>query len=293
MRRSIVPLALVLATAAVWVLGIAGPATAAQRAPRILCPYTTAHLVSCCPVPPGASGSAPDVVQPLCCQTTPCCVGTPCCATGAIACCAPTTCCPPAGCCMPAPCTSASVTIASSPNPSTAARKVVISGNVLGGSAAGAQVVLWRELAGQSSFLRMGQTTADSGGGYTFTLIGRAVMTDQDWYVTSNGMRSATLRQHVHALVGLSSSARSTTVGRPILLHGRVSPSHAGEVVLIEQRHGGSWHVLARRRLGRHSAWASSRRFANAGTVELRAVLRGDARNVRSVSRTVTVTVTP
>jgi hypothetical protein len=170
---------------------------------------------------------------------------------------------------------------------------VVISGNVLGSSAAGAQVVLWRELAGQSSFLQMARTSTDAAGAYTFTMIGGAVMTDQDWYVTSNGMRSATLQQQVHALVGLSSSARSTTVAQPILLRGRVSPSHAGEVVLIEKRRGGSWQVIARPRLGRQSTWASSRRFAGTGTVKLRAVLRADARNVRSISRTVTVTVKP
>jgi hypothetical protein len=281
MRRSIVPLALVLTATAVWVMGIAGPATAARRAAGIACPGATAHIVPpCCVLPPGVHTSAPDV-QPFCCQTTPCCAGTPCCATGAI------------GCCTPTPCASGSVTIAASPNPSTAGRTVVISGNVLGSSAAGAQVVLWRELAGQSSFFQMARTSTDAAGAYTFTMIGGAVMTDQDWYVTSNGMLSATLRQQVHALVGLSSSARSATVGRPILLHGRVSPSHAGEVVLIEQKHGGSWQVIARPRLGRHSAWAGSRRFANTGTVELRAVLRADARNVRSISRTVTVTVKP
>jgi hypothetical protein len=161
---------------------------------------------------------------------------------------------------------------------------------MLGSPAAGAQVVLWRELAGQSSFAQMAQTTTDSAGHYTFTM---SPMTNQAWYVAANGMRSITRDQQVHALVGLTSSAPSTTVGEPVLLHGRVTPSHAGEVVLIEQRRGGAWQVIARPLLGHRSTYASSRGFARTGTVQLRTVLRGDARNVRSVSRTVAVTVNP
>jgi hypothetical protein len=72
-----------------------------------------------------------------------------------------------------------------------------------------------------------------------------------------------------------------------------VTPSHAGEVVLIEQKRGAAWHVIAHPRLRSHSTYATSRRFANTGTVKLRTVLPGDARNVRSISRTVTVTVNP
>jgi hypothetical protein len=161
---------------------------------------------------------------------------------------------------------------------------------MLGSPAAGAQVLLWRELAGQSSFQQIAQTTTDTAGHYTFTM---SPMTNQAWYVTSNGMRSTTLAQQVHARVGLSSSAHSAAVGGPVLLHGRVTPSHAGEVVLIERRSGGLWHVIARPRLGHSSTYASSPRFGRTGTVELRTVLLGDARNVRSISRTVTLTVNP
>jgi hypothetical protein len=161
---------------------------------------------------------------------------------------------------------------------------------MLGSPAAGAQVFLWRELAGQSSFQQMAQIATDSAGRYTFTM---TPMTNQAWYVSSNGMRSTTLEQQVHALVGLSSSAHSTASGELVLLHGRVTPSHAGEVVLIEQRRGRAWYVIARPRLGHGSTYASSRRFATTGTVQLRTLLRGDARNDRSISRTLTVTLTP
>jgi hypothetical protein len=164
---------------------------------------------------------------------------------------------------------------------------------MLGSPAAGAQVFLWRELAGQSSFQQMAQAaTTDSAGHYTFTM---SPMTNQAWYVTSNGMRSTTIDQQVHALVGLSSGVHLSAAGQPILLllHGRVTPSHAGEAVLIERRTAGAWHLIARPRLGNRSTYVSSLHFPSSGTVQLRTVLRGDARNVRSISRTLTVTVNP
>jgi hypothetical protein len=192
---------------------------------------------------------------------------------------------------MPAPCGPGSLTIAASPDPSRAGQKVVISGAMAASPAAGAQVVLWRKLARQSTFSQAGQTTTDSAGRYTFTL--RRVMADQQWYVTSNGMQSATVQQRVEALVGLVSSMRSAAVGQAIGLRGRVTPSHAGQVVLVEVSRGGAWHVIARPRLGHRSRYALSHAFARAGAVKLRVVLNGDRRNERSISRTVTITVKP
>jgi len=305
MRRAIIPLS-VLAAAAVCVLAIAGSAGAAARAPRIVCPVSSAPIVPCCPVPTQpAAGSSSDV-QPLCCPptassptaccvgaTTPCCVNatTPCCVNASAPCCT-STCCPPGGCC-PTPCTPGSLTIASAPNPSTAGRKVVISGALVGNPVSGAQVVLWGRLAGHSSFQKMAQSTTDSSGRYTFALPRGAVMTDQAWYVASNGVQSSTLQQHVDALVGLSSSTHAATVGQPVRLRGHLTPAHAGETVLIEQRRGGTWGVIARAKLSRTSSYAISHRFSHPGTVGLRAVLPGDTRNDLSVSSTFTLTVKP
>jgi hypothetical protein len=183
------------------------------------------------------------------------------------------------------------LTIVSSPDPSTAGQKVVISGAVAGTPVAGTQVVLWRELAHQSSFQQVAQTTTDSAGQYSFTLKRGTVMADQAWYVTSGGMQSSTVQQHVSALVALAASTRSTVVGQAILLHGHVTPSHPGQVVLVEAERGGTWHVIARPRLGRGSSYAVSHQFAQAGTVVLKVVLPGDSRNELSASRAVTVAV--
>ena len=78
-----------------------------------------------------------------------------------------------------------------------------------------------------------------------------------------------------------------------MLLRGHVTPSHAGQIVLVEQRKGSQWTVIARPRLGHASNYGVMHRFVRAGTVVLRTVLPGDARNDRSGSSTLTVTVSP
>jgi hypothetical protein len=158
--------------------------------------------------------------------------------------------------------------------------------------ASGAQVVLWRERSGQSTFNHIAQTTTNSTGQYTFTLKAGMVDADQKWYVTANGLTSATLTQHVVALVGLS-GRRTIAVRQAMLLHGHVTPSHAGQAVLLEQRHGSHWTVIARPRLGRFSSYGVMYRFTRSGTIDLRAVLPGDVRNDQSDSPTFAVTVKP
>lgn len=273
MRRSIVLISVLAAVAAA--LSILAPATPASA---IICPQVSP---SCCPVPTQAARTSAHA-QPICCQPTTCCpTGT----TTSLACCAS------AGCCTP-PCVAGSLTIAAAPNPSKAGTQVVISGAFTGNQQSGAQVALWRKLAGQSSFQQTSQTTTDSSGHYTFTLGRGTVMADQAWYVTSGGLRSSTIQQQVNALVGLSASPRSTGIGQVIRVSGHVTPSHAGQMVLIEARRGGgAWRVIARPHLGRGSSYATSGHFSQSGPVQLKAVLPGDTRNARSTSPTVTVTV--
>lgn len=273
MRRPVLLLSLLLA-AAIPALVLAGPAGAEHLSPRIVCPQDS----TCCPTPTN-SQTANSHAVPVCCQPT-----TACCPSSG-------TCCPSGTCCTATTCPSGSLTISASPNPSTAPGKVTISGVLTTSPAAGVTVALWREQAGQSSFRQMAQTTTDGSGRYSFTLKRGTVMADQAWYVSANSLRSATIDQRVRALVALTSSARTVVSGQSIALHGKVSPSHAGGVVLIEQRRGSSWEVIARPRLSKSSSYAVSHRFTQTGQTKLRAVLAGNARNLTSTSPTVSLTV--
>jgi hypothetical protein len=280
MHRPIVPSSLLFLAGLLCVLAMLGPAVAVASVPRIICPQQRPSIVPCCPVPVnGTNGTSSSA------KIVPCC-------PQASTCCPPTTCCAQTACCA-TPCTVGALTIAASPDPSTAGRRVVISGGLTSNPPpAGAQVALWRELSGQSSFQQVAQTTTDGAGQYKFTLKPGMVNADQHFYVTANGLHSPTLDQHVKALVGLSGT-HSVAVGRAMLLRGHVTPSHAGQVVLIEQLGGGRWTVIARPRLGHASNYGVMHRFTRSGTVALRTVLPGDSRNDRSGSGTLTVTVKP
>jgi hypothetical protein len=286
MRRLIFPSSLLVVVAWLLVLATSGPAGAAGSVPRIICPQQSSRPggpATCCPLPTNAKErTAGDV----CCgyPGTCCPSGTSCCTPG-------TTCCTTGTTCCTTGCSSGGLSIAASPDPSTAGRKVVISGGLTGNPVSGAQVVLWRELSGQSSFHQFARTTTDSAGHYTFTLKRGSVNADQQWYVTAEGLTSPTLQQKVNALVGLTAGSHTVTAGQPVALSGHVTPSHAGQVVLIEQIRGGSWAVIARPRLSHASGYMLSHKFMRAGAVKLRAVLPADARNNRSTSPTLTVTV--
>ena len=154
------------------------------------------------------------------------------------------------------------------------------------------KVVLWRELSGQTTFHQVTQTTTDSAGQYKITLSAGKVNADQKWYVTASGLQSPTLQQQVDAVVGLAGLHAVVGRARRCMLRGHVTPSHAGQVVLIEQPWRQQWMVIARPRLGpRFELRGVSTASQRAGTSKLRTVLPGDARNARSSSPTLTVTV--
>jgi hypothetical protein len=285
MRRLIPPSSLFFLVASICVLALSTPAGASGSSP-IICPQMRGPMIvpGCCPIPVHPQ-RRPDVV--------------PCCPTPTIGvCCGTTSCCTPGACCVQGTCctgtcTPGDLSIAASPDPSPAGHKVVIRGGLTLTPLAGTQVVLWRELSGQATFHRVTQTTTDSAGRYKITLEAGMVNTDQQFFVSAAGLRSPTLHQQVNALVALSASTRSVATGTPITLRGHVTPSHAGDAVWIEQLFGKHWTVIARSRLGHGSSYALSHRFQQAGGKKLKAVLLADARNARSSSPTVTVTVKP
>ncbi len=189
-----------------------------------------------------------------------------------------TTCCPlptvnPISCCSPPTVNCAPrLTIISTSEPSLAGRLVTISGTLVSGTA-GTNVILWQRLPG-GAFRDVARTKTGSSGSYTFVQTG--VRTNRQWYASTATASSVTVEQSVKAAVTLSRS-----------LQVDVSPNHAGERILIEQWSNHRWKVVARPRLGKSSSVGLALLVPKHRTVELRAVLRADRRNMRSVSKTI------
>jgi hypothetical protein len=180
------------------------------------------------------------------------------------------------------------VTISASPDPADGKQQVTVSGTVVGGAPAGAAVDLWQEVAGANKFSQVGSTTVGSELTYSITAPG-TVDTNRQWYVTSGALQSATISEHVSAVVTL----RLVRGRHSSRLHGSVTPSHAGEKVLLERKVQGKWVTIARLRLNKKSRFGI--RFAGTPRVKatFRAVLSGDDRNIRSSSKSVTGVALP
>jgi hypothetical protein len=277
MRRLLVLLSS-LATTAVAVLGVssAGATPRAGDHQMIVCPAGSAEVGPPCCGPPA---NAPDATLPGCCTDLlpSCCpVAAARRADAVVACC-------PSG---TAPC---GVSIAVSPNPATSGQKVTVSGKLSGGTPSGVTVQLFQELAGATKFTQVAQATTGSDGSYSIVAPGK-VQTDRTWYVTAPGnLQSATISEQVAANVTLlvARARHSATV------HGSVTPSHAGQPVMVQRRVRGKWVTIARPQLNDRSKF--SVRYGHTPRVKatLRAVLAADSNNMRSVSSTVTAVVFP
>src|SRR5512142_733427 len=175
MRRSLIlGLSTAVTSAAVMLL------TASPAVPIVICPVTAAHgaaggpdAVTCCGPPIVQAMRSDFAPAPPCCPGNAMCVQT--------------------------------LTISSSPNPSDATQKVVISGTVSGTAASpGATVTIWQRAPGDSQFSKLADVTPDSSGNYSMT---ESPTTSRQWYATAaNGMRSMTVQQQVRARVFLTAS---------------------------------------------------------------------------------------
>ena len=142
---------------------------------------------------------------------------------------------------------------------------------------------MWQEVASHTSFAKVGSTTVAADGRYSVAAPG-TIRTNRKWYVTTGTLQSATISERVSAVLTLFVRAgrRSATI------HGGVTPSHAGEALLLQRRRGRRWVTIARPVLNPRSRFALRYGGAPRARATVRAVLRGDATNMRSVSKPVT-----
>ncbi len=190
------------------------------------------------------------------------------------------------------------LTIRVTPNPIVAGDPVLIYGRLKDDSAAGQTIILYHHISGHSTgYTKVSQTTTDAGGLYEFPRADGVVETNRSWFVReagSHGVHSRTVYERVAALVTVAASPTNPDTNHPVLFTGHVTPDHAGgRVELQEQRgvNGDDFRTIETGRLGSGSNYAIRHRFRVPGPRDLRVVLRADARNIRSESDTVSVTV--
>ncbi len=236
----------------------------------IACPVSRSSKIRCCG-PPVAHASATRAI--------PCCYGVE-----------------PAQpiCCPTSTAGNTCLTIATSPDPSSAGAQVVIGGQLLIGGA-GQTISLWQRLPGQTHFrlVQHGTATTNPSGDYLMVRPAGPVQTNRKWYVTANGLRSRTVTQSVRALVTLVPSETLVAPGDVVTLSGHVSPSHTGQRVKVELNAGRGWQTIAQPPLDSRSNYSVNYRVTQTGTFELKTVLAGDTRNIASSSPLLTIDPNP
>ncbi|HEY6399266.1 MAG TPA: hypothetical protein VIX82_17620 [Solirubrobacteraceae bacterium] len=150
----------------------------------------------------------------------------------------------------------------------------------------GVTVTLWEELPGQKTFSSVAHTKTDTMGAYSFARAAGSVKTNRSWYVTALSLRSLTLTQMVKAVVSLTVHAERTGARESVTFRGRVSPSHAGERVRLQERSASGWNTFASVRLTA-SSFSIRETFLGSGSALVRAALGSDRVNIASYSATV------
>jgi hypothetical protein len=188
------------------------------------------------------------------------------------------------------------LTINATPNPILAGEGVLIYGQLNDKPVGGQTIVLYHHIAGIPGYTRVGKTTTSPTGFYEFTRAEAVVMTNRNWFVREEGLHgvhSRTVRERVAALVSIGASQSSQITLKPIVFTGHVTPNHAFERVYLQSQVGSTddWHTIKSGLIRAGSDYAITHRFRFPGVYSVRAVFRGDGRNIRGISDPIAVTI--
>jgi hypothetical protein len=188
------------------------------------------------------------------------------------------------------------LTIAATPNPISTGEPVLVYGQLNGPSHAGVRITLWHHINRRTrGFTVVQRTTTDANGFWSIPRAAGVVTTNRDWFATAgHGIHSRTVHERVRATVTLNEPTGPLSTRTPITFTGTVAPDHTGQRVILQQEvgpNGDRWRTIDQGRIGPGSAFSIVHRFAQPGDRTLRAVFRGDRRNIEGDSTPISITV--
>jgi hypothetical protein len=187
------------------------------------------------------------------------------------------------------------LSITAAPDPIVAGDGVLVYGRLAGPNPGGQTIRLYQHLDGSGrGYSPVASTTTDGFGFYEFPNAEGTVDTNRKWFVA--GPRhsfSRTVRERVAAQITLSASPTTADTGQDVTFTGQVTPNHSFQRVLLQVQRGSSddWRTIESGLLGRGSNYTIRHRWRTPGERDVRVVLRGDVRNIRSESDAVPVTI--
>jgi hypothetical protein len=186
------------------------------------------------------------------------------------------------------------LTINATPNPIVAGQGVLVYGQLKGSPVSGQPILLYHRVGFQRHFSLIGSTRTDGFGFYSFTRPEGLVTTNRSWFVRGpSSSHSRTVHERVQALVSIAASTTTADTTQPITFTGAVSPIHRFQRVALQQQVGASddWKTIKSGFLNGNSTYSITYRWRVPGDRDVRVVLGGDPRNIRSESDALTVSI--
>ncbi|MGO9903415.1 MAG: hypothetical protein ACLP0J_27865 [Solirubrobacteraceae bacterium] len=187
------------------------------------------------------------------------------------------------------------LTISATPNPIVVGQGVLIYGQLNESNDAGQTIFLYHRIVPAARFTLVQTAKTDAVGFYDFKRADGVVVSNRYWFVRGpDGTHSRTIKERVAALVTLAANPTAGVTGQAIVFSGHVTPDHPYQRVLIQEQDSlgaSGWSTIATAFTGPGSSFTVPHRWARPGIYTLRAIFKGDSRNIAGDSDFVTVTI--
>ena len=166
------------------------------------------------------------------------------------------------------------ISILTSENPVTYGDSLVLFGRLTGPHNGRRVVVLWHHVNGTGAGFTVVQTAlTDAAGFYAFQRVEGVVKSNREWYVTSLGARSRTLREKVVDQVTLSGPADGSQLqtGQPYTFSGTVAfaATAAGQPVVLQRQNAATgaanWSTIDHGVVAADGSWSITHKFVVPG----------------------------
>jgi hypothetical protein len=186
------------------------------------------------------------------------------------------------------------LTIRNVPSHIMAGEPVLIYGHLAGPGNAGQLIRLYHRVNPHFGYSLISTTHTDASGFYEFTRADGIVDTNRSWFVRGpDQSHSRTVYERVQALVSLSADKLATDTRHPVAFTGAIDPAHPFQRISLQVRRGtgDDWRTVKSGFTRAGSTYTIDYRWSIPGNYDVRTVLSGDRRDLRSYSAPVSVTV--
>jgi hypothetical protein len=187
------------------------------------------------------------------------------------------------------------LTIAATPDPSTAGDGVLIYGRLQGAHNANQKIYLFHRINPAPRFTIIQVTRTNAEGFYEITRADGVVNSNRNWFVLGpNNTHSKTIHELVAAEVTLSTASASATTAQTVDFTGSIFPAHVHQRVVLQEQtntNGNGWKTIDSGYTDGSSSFSINHRFRAAGSYTLRAFFPADPRNIASQSASITETI--